>query len=135
MKKYHLDCPYCGAPAVCRPASMIHGKNTWHKGTHLYVCSRWPECDSYVTAHKANLQPMGSLANKNLRNKRIQAHQALEEFRQNRRMETWGIYIWIQTKLQLSPDQAHIGMFTEEMCDLLITICQESMQNDSALAT
>ena len=135
MKKQQVNCPYCGAPAFCRPASMVHGKNTWQKGTHLYVCSRWPDCDSYVTAHKNTLQPMGSLANKNLRYKRILAHEALEELRQIRHMETWAVYVWLQMKLELTPDKAHIGMFSEEMCDHLISICRESMQSSPVLAT
>lgn len=135
MKKQQVNCPYCGAPAICRPASMVHGKNTWQKGTHLYVCTRWPDCDSYVTAHKNTLLPMGSLANKNLRYKRILAHEALEELRQMRHMDTWAVYIWLQMKLELSPDKAHIGMFSEEMCDHLISVCRESMQSTPVLAT
>lgn len=134
MRKQQITCPYCGAPAIYRPASMVHGNNTWQKGTHLYVCSQWPDCDSYVTAHKSSHQPMGSLANKNLRHKRIQAHQALEELRQTRHMETWAVYVWIQMKLKLTPDKAHIGMFSEDMCDRLIAICQESIQSNSMLA-
>ena len=134
MKKYQINCPYCGAPAICRPANTVHGSNTWQKSSHLYICSHWPDCDSYVAAHKKNLQPMGSLANKSLRHKRIQAHQALEELRQNRHMEKWAVYIWLEMKLKLSPDEAHIAMFSEAMCDKLISICQESLQADRVLA-
>ena len=133
MKKHQMNCPYCGSPAIYRPAAMVHGNNTRHKDTHLYVCSRWPDCDSYVSAHK-NMQPMGSLANKKLRHKRILAHQALEELRLNRHMETWAVYIWLQVKLELPPDKAHIGMFSEEMCDRLISICRESLQTTQILA-
>ena len=129
-QKYHMNCPYCGAPAICRPAGMIHGGNTWQNGIFLYVCSRWPECDSYVTAHKYTLKPMGSMANKSLRFKRIQAHQMLDELRQRRHMDTWAAYVWIQMKKNLAPDKAHIGMFSEEMCDQLISICRESLQTD-----
>lgn len=24
MKKYRINCPYCGSPALCQPASMVH---------------------------------------------------------------------------------------------------------------
>ena len=78
---------------------------------------------------------MGSLANKNLRYKRILAHEALEELRQIRHMETWAVYVWLQMKLELTPDKAHIGMFSEEMCDHLISVCRESMQSSTVLAT
>ena len=40
MKKYNLKCPYCGAPAICRHASTVYGKDTIDQGSYLYVCSR-----------------------------------------------------------------------------------------------
>ena len=129
MNKYQINCPYCGAPAICRPASTIHGACTWQKGSYLYLCSRWPACDSYVAAHKKDHRPMGSLANKNLRRKRIQAHQALEELRQDRHMEKWAIYLWLQGKLQMDPDKVHISMFSEEMCDRVTALCREALQS------
>ena len=129
-QKYHMNCPYCGAPAICRPSSMVHGGNTWQNDTFLYVCSRWPECDSYVTAHKYSLIPMGSMANKSLRSKRMQAHRAMDELRRCRHMDTWAVYVWIQMKMDLPPDKAHIGMFSEEMCDRLISICRASLRTE-----
>ena len=42
-KKYQINCPYCGSPAICRPAAMVHGSSTLEKGRYLYVCSRFPE--------------------------------------------------------------------------------------------
>lgn len=134
MNKYQINCPYCGAPAVCRPASTVHGSATRQKGSYLYLCSRWPACDSYVAAHRKDLRPMGSLADKKLRRKRILAHQALEELRRRRHMETWAVYLWLQGKLKLDPDKAHIGMFSEAMCDRVIEICRESLQSDQILA-
>lgn len=135
MKNKKIQCPYCGAQAVCRPASMVYGNNRWQKHNHLYICSRWPDCDAYVTAHDKDLRPMGTLANKRLRYKRVLAHQALDELRQSQNMDTWAVYLWLQMKLNLSPDQAHIGMFSEEMCDRLITICRESISNHPMMIT
>ena len=134
MNKYQINCPYCGAPAICRPASTVHGAATWQKSSYLYLCSRWPACDSYVAAHKKDHRPMGSLANTNLRRKRIQAHQSLEELRQNRHMEKWAVYLWLQGKLQMDPDQVHIGMFSEEMCDRVTALGRESLQSGQILA-
>ena len=83
LKKYNLKCPYCGAPAICRPASSVYGANTIDRGSYLYVCSRWPACDSYVSAHKKDRKPMGTMANRSLRQKHILAHQALKGCRKN----------------------------------------------------
>ncbi len=130
MKKTNITCPYCGAPAVYRPAGAVYKNNTKQKGSHLYVCSHWPACDSYVAAHRHNGEPMGTLANKTLRRKRILAHKALNQLRVATHMSKWAVYIWMQMRLQLSPQEAHIGMFTEEMCDRLISLCEEAIHSN-----
>jgi len=75
-KKKTYQCPYCGNQAVLRDAKHVHGNNTVTK--YVYVCYGYPECDSYVTAHKHTMEPMGTLANGDLRSKRIQAHQIFD---------------------------------------------------------
>ena len=59
------------------PASFVYG-NSRSAGSYLYVCDRYPACNSYVAAHRATRQPMGSLADGELRHKRIQAHRAFD---------------------------------------------------------
>ena len=124
LKKYNLKCPYCGTPAICRPASSVYGANTIDRGSYLYVCSRWPACDSYVSAHKKDRKPMGTMANRSLRHKRILAHQALKRLQKDRHMDKWAAYIWLQAKLGLDESQAHIGMFSEQMCEKVIALCR-----------
>lgn len=77
MKKLHVRCPYCGAKATLRPASAVYGNAAKTDG-YLYVCDRYPKCDAYVAAHRKSKLPMGTLANGDLRNKRIQAHKAFD---------------------------------------------------------
>ena len=77
MKQTRIHCPYCGSLATLRPASVIHGLSDISAGTYLYVCRRWPACDAYVTADRRTKQPLGTLANGDLRHKRILAHHAL----------------------------------------------------------
>lgn len=127
MKKYQLFCPYCGSPAALRPASAVYGSSTMDKGSYLYVCRRWPACDSYVNAHKTDRRPMGTLANSSLRHKRILAHRALEQFRLAVHMEKWAVYLWLQGKLGLTESQTHIAMFSEEMCEQVICLCRQSL--------
>jgi len=38
---------------------------------HLYVCVRYPECDSYVAAHDSSKKPMGSLTQLNKKQMKI----------------------------------------------------------------
>ena len=115
MKQKQIKCPYCHAGASLRPASVVYGCNRRSQGKFLYLCDRWPACDAYVSAHDRTHQPMGTLANGDLRHKRILAHRALEHLQQVRHMEKWEAYIWLQAKLGLSDRQAHIGQFSDWM--------------------
>ena len=77
LKRVNIHCPNCGAKATLHPASFVYG-NSRSAGSYLYVCDRYPACNSYVAAHRTTRQPMGSLADGELRHKRIQAHRAFD---------------------------------------------------------
>ena len=57
---------------------------------------------------------------------RTLAHRALEHLQQSRHMEKWEVYIWLQAKLGLNDQQAHIGMFSDGMCDEVIRLCYKA---------
>lgn len=132
-KRKQVRCPYCGAKATLRPSSAVYGDAAKTDG-YLYVCDRYPKCDSYVGAHKKTKLPMGTLANGDLRNKRIQAHKAFDWMWKSGLMTKWQAYKWMQGKLDLSDEQAHIAMFSEYMCDRLIAECNKAYKNQQMAA-
>ena len=136
MKKNNkkVYCPYCGAEAKIRPASVVYKENTLHSDGFLFVCDRYPKCDAYVGAHKESRKPMGTLANGDLRNKRIQAHKVFDRMWQSGLMTKWEAYKWMQATFCLNESQAHIAMFSEYMCDRLIEACNEVYKNACVLA-
>ena len=75
MKPVKIKCPYCGCPAILRPASYVHGDRAKEK--YLYVCAGYPKCDAYVSIHRGTLIPKGTLAKGDLRHSRIEAHKAM----------------------------------------------------------
>lgn len=77
---------------------------------------------------------MGTLANGDLRNKRIQAHKAFDWMWKSGLMTKWQAYKWMQGKLDLSDEQAHIAMFSEYMCDRLIAECNKAYANQQMAA-
>lgn len=46
-------CPYCGGSVVYRSADGIYKDNS--RGTMLYVCSHYPDCDAYVRVHAGTI--------------------------------------------------------------------------------
>ena len=127
MKKSIVKC-HCGARAMLRPASVIHGNKAKEK--YLYICSRYPACDSYVGVHQKTLKPLGTLADKELRAKRIQAHQIFNRLWESGLMKKWQAYKWMAGKFGLNNQQAHIAKFSNYMCNELITLCEKSFQNN-----
>ncbi len=76
IKQPEVKCPYCGRMAVLRDASYVYKENALDK--YLYICSGYPECDAYVGVHAGSLRPKGSLANGDLRHKRIETHRLFD---------------------------------------------------------
>ena len=76
MKRVKIKCPYCGSQALLRPASVVYGPKASDPAATYFICARFPACDSYVAAHRDTRLPMGTLANSELRRKRIEAHRA-----------------------------------------------------------
>ena len=54
---------------------------------------------------------MGTMADSNLRNKRIEAHRALDAIWKNGYMTKHSTYIWLQNRLNLREKDTHIGKF------------------------
>ena len=54
MKQKQIRCPYCGSIAILRDASYVYGNKA--KDGKLYVCSHFPQCNSYVGVHPGTMQ-------------------------------------------------------------------------------
>lgn len=69
---------HCGSPTTLRSGDYVYGKDRF-TDIQVYVCDRYPECDSYVGVHDDSRRPKGTLADKKLRTLRIHAHRELDE--------------------------------------------------------
>lgn len=121
MKNTHqpqdeVICPYCHRKAVLRPASDLFGNHATGKDL-LYVCAGYPRCDAYVGVHAKTLKPLGTLANRSLRIKRVQAHKAFDTLWQQGPFTRRGAYQLLRLRFGLTEEDAHIGKFSEEMCE------------------
>ena len=128
MKKQKLHCPYCGRPAVLKPASFVYGNRATEE--YVYACSAYPACDSYVGVHRGTRKPKGTLANGDLRNMRIQAHKLFSQIWTSGIMTKKQAYRWMQYRFSLNEEQAHIGNFSEYMCGQFMSECRELLNNN-----
>ena len=123
-KRTIVKCPYCHSLAVKRPTSFIYGNKTHDQNACIYVCTRYPICDAYVAAHKDTGLPMGTLANGDLRHRRILAHHAFNRLWKEGYMGKRAAYRWLQVQLCLPESMAHIAMFSEYLCGRVIEVCE-----------
>lgn len=126
--KRKIICPYCGAMAVLRDGTYVYGDRS--RGEMLYVCSNYPKCDSYVGVHHGTDRPMGTLANAELRNKRIKTHRLFDQIWQSKLMTRKEAYRWMEYFMGLSKRDSHIGKFSDYRCQILMDKCKEVLENN-----
>lgn len=129
MKRIKIKCPYCGRNAVLQKSSYVYGERARDE-EYVYVCSAFPKCDAYVGVHKGTFKPKGTLANGDLRHKRICAHRIFEKIWLNGIMTKKEAYRWLQYRMGLTSEEAHIGYFSDYRCDEVIAICQDILKNN-----
>ena len=113
-----MRCPYCGAAVVYRSADGIYRDNS--KGTMLYVCSHYPQCDAYVRVHAGTNIPVGTLANHELRTLRRTAHHYFDQLYQSGMMSKQDAYQWLADLICAPLSEAHIGYLGEYYCKQVI---------------
>lgn len=112
-----MRCPYCGGTVIFRSADGIYRDNS--RGIMLYVCSHYPECDTYVRAQKGTRIPVGSMANRKLRNLRKVAHDSFDRLYRTGLMSKQDAYRWLAGILGTPMSEAHIGYLGEYYCQLV----------------
>lgn len=119
-----MNCPYCGAPVVFTDSSKVYKRSYGM----VYVCSRFPECDAYVGAHKGSGAPLGTLAGGLLRRLRVEAHGLFDPLWQTGGMKRHEAYRLMRTLIDVPKHEAHIAMMNEERCKQFITKLREYLR-------
>ena len=121
-----IRCPYCGSHTILRSADGIYQDNS--RGTMLYVCANYPECDSYVRTHTGTKIPVGSLANHELRSLRNTAHHYFDQLYKTGYMPKQDAYLWLASIIDAPLSQAHIGYLSEYYCKIVIEECKKYLE-------
>lgn len=115
-------CPYCSNHSI-----FIESKK-------IYRCN---PCDAQVGVHKHNNKPLGTLANRELREARKQAHAHFDPlwiYKIKRdsissSKARKSAYLWLSQKMGVDYDKCHIGEFDIEQCNLVIMFCKPYIKN------
>jgi len=114
-------CPYCMKDAVLTDSAEVYGGRSFGL---IWLC----RLDSaWVGIHKNshNHAPLGRLANKELREWKMKAHTAFDALWKDGLMTRKAAYSKMQSLLDMTPAQAHIGKFDVEDCMRLVVKLDE----------
>jgi len=120
-----LICPYCGKPAELVSEEEWYGRVFDKLGRPRWVC--WP-CRASVGTHPDARTPLGSLANRELSQARIDAKIQLKQLFPDQKER----YRWLARQMNLSAKECHVGMFNLQQCRRVVELCRdEGKRRDS----
>jgi hypothetical protein len=130
--RYTVICDYCQQPAVFHKSS-----ETLYRGRDfgpMWVCT---PCQAWVGVHGASMQPLGRLANEDLRRMKMAAHAAFDPkwkdggFRGGPGTRRSAAYSWLAEQLGIDKSQCHIGLFDLDMCSRVIEVCLQKEERNA----
>lgn len=116
-------CDYCGndAPLVTGREVYPHRHDLYAK--KFYQCL---PCDAVVGVHEGTTNPLGRLANPELRKAKMDAHAAFDPLWRSGEHKRGQLYGWLSNQLGIEKKDCHIGMFDAAMCRRVVEVCQTS---------
>lgn len=119
--KSYPACPYCGEATEIVNSERVYNRDFGD----LLICTRYPECDSYVGCHDNSGKPKGTIANRALRKLRQQCHAKFDplwhplpgEFRKQARVK---LYRWLSEGFAIPQESSHIAMLDDKQCRQLL---------------
>jgi len=111
-----VNCDYCDQRAEFVDSAEVYNGRSYGM---IYLCR---PCDAYVGVHKGSDQPLGRLANAQLRHWKKAAHAAFDMLWKSRRMTRSKAYAWLSQKMNLPQARTHIGMFDVDKCKQVVAI-------------
>ena len=115
-------CDYCDSSVVLSSNAEIYGKE-YGSGK----CYRCTSCDAYVGVHKGTVIPYGRLADKELRDLKMECHKLFDPAwinnKWNSRQQAYGK---LATLLEVPIEKCHFGFFDRDT----LKYCLEIMSDE-----
>ena len=113
-----MICPKCKKEAVLVTGEYIYPSNKQYKDNNYYICET---CGDYVGCHKGTTKAFGTLADYELREKRIQVHGAFD-FMWDSPITRKEAYIYLAKELEIPLAKCHIGLFDLGLCQRALKV-------------
>lgn|GEM_PF-343939 len=124
-------CRYCGPEF---PVSLVNNEEIYGREygdwPYAYLCAN---CDSYVGLHPGTDLPVGTLANRALREARKTNKAVFHSMMKRLGMSRTSAYETLAHELGIPPAECHWGWFDLERCDKAGQICQMLIDNSESM--
>ncbi len=124
-----VHCDYCGEEAMLKDDTFVYRGRSY--GGKVWVCQCQPGW-SWVGCHKhgEGNKPLGRLANKELRQWKIKAHEYFDPIwkENNKRYARKKAYQWLSRKMDIPFSECHIGMFDVDQCKKAVELCKARLE-------
>lgn len=108
-----MNCPYCGREAVWCENKAIYGRN-YGKSYMCYLCKK---CDAYVGCHNNTKEPLGTMANRELRGLRVKCHDLIDPLWKSGDLKRKEVYRVLEKQWG---QPIHIAQADEKLCREII---------------
>ncbi len=123
-------CDYCGKPAEKTTGRVVYPHLPKLAEKIIYRCV---PCRAHVGCHPGTDQPLGRLANAELRKAKMAAHEAFDPIWRGKPKGARGeAYGWLSRELGVDRSDCHIGMFDVAMCQRVVAVCSASPLQESS---
>lgn len=122
------DCPYCQQPSELVKGDVLYPYRPDLAGQDFFRCA---PCAAWVGCHRGTFNPLGRLANGELRRAKQAAHAVFDPLWQakmrrdkcSKKVARAAAYGWLATQLSVSREDCHIGMMDVAMCHRVVDVC------------
>ncbi len=134
-KETVVTCPYCNQLADLQDSSVVYNQSYGM----IWICL---PCQAWVGVHKDSREykPLGRLANKELREAKIEVHTLFDKlwkhkiikYNVSKNKARDAGYKWLARQMSIPTSKCHIGMFNLQQCQLAVEICKpyaEKLEN------
>lgn len=127
MSESSFDCSYCG-----KPANLVTGKVIYPHRRDLAAKKFWQcpgTCGAWVGCHPGTSQPLGRLANAELRSAKRAAHEVFDPIwwtngsKNKKNRFRSAAYDLLAKALNIPRENCHIGMFDVALCRRTVEVC------------
>lgn len=121
-------CNCCGGQVCLVENSKIYGGRSFGDWPYAYLCR---DCFAYVGLHPATDLPLGTLADKPLRDARGSCKKPFEQIWRDH-MTRKQAYAWLAQQLGIPAEQCHFGLFDIALCHQARRACVQYLEQANA---